>query len=907
MPSYRHCLTAAAALFPIAAALPCQAELVRDAAALRNATAAQADNEVVFIPEAAREPVLLAAHHAYTLWSQQFLAGAILEDEQTEAWRSFLGMDVRMGEAYRQMGATAYQEGRFEDAVKMLTVAVDFLDEDASLLGELGYSQKTIGHYEQAVANLTKATSLDGARSDLWIWLGDAQRLVGNYEEAYRSLLTARDVVAAEFTADVDNFIEYTQKLNDLTPSWDNFEQHRDFAKRHEETGRALRLIAEYALALRVAPQPAEDDKENLYRIGWVQMQMGTQYAFIKQPALAIDYFEQAIATYTQSKSDADLMRVYQNVALACEQLAERYPKNRVEHLEKAAKNWESALSMATSAGEPAYMRHTQGGLLATLAAIRPKDDPRIVELRAALEKEIPFRGPINDFTVASATRGEIECRLLDGDLGGARVLIELSDSYYQTTGFLVDLEHRAAAQARLAEIYYAQEHYKKAGEVAEVSLQQVQSLRRFLDADAFQRSANPQTMRRAAAVKTLAAIAEGSPELAFEAAERYQLQFAQDLLGSRVKDEAWRNDLATEDVLLLEREGWYKAELEKATAARDVARMDWMQARLDEIQARVKRIVPAQALTPAAKLSYTPQSLSSITDLQDQFPQDVNVLYLLTGKAATAALLFSKGEVKATDLPGATEAVVQQALLALRGAEGTAALDTLKTSLLDPLRDSLPKSGTLVLVGDQLTSLLPLRALDPANEALPATLRICSAPSATTYMQIARARANAGAATIAGLDPATGDFATALTTATAGGGLLLSASIDLTTEDPTLALWSATGAEPAATMLTAGLLPLDIPHRLLALNFDITPGSDALTQHHFAALAESAWRSGAGAIILNQWPVAPEVREKFFKTLGDNLASLEPIEAFQLAQEAIHAEHPDTQDWAAFTYLGAP
>ena len=81
MPSYRHCLTAAAALFPIAAALPCQAELVRDAAVLRNATAAQADNEVVFIPEAAREPVLLAAHHHHRAPARRRLQLAV-EREQ---------------------------------------------------------------------------------------------------------------------------------------------------------------------------------------------------------------------------------------------------------------------------------------------------------------------------------------------------------------------------------------------------------------------------------------------------------------------------------------------------------------------------------------------------------------------------------------------------------------------------------------------------------------------------------------------------------------------------------------------------------------------------------------------------------------------------------------------------------
>jgi tetratricopeptide (TPR) repeat protein len=867
----------------------------------------------MLVPEGAREPVLMAAHHAYTVWSQQFVTGALVEESQTGEWKSFLGMDVRMGEAYRQMGATAYQEGRYEEATKLLSIAVDFLDADASLLGELGYSQKSIGQYERAIESLTRATALDGARPDLWIWLGDSQRLMGEYEEAYRSFVTARDVAPKDNASEVDNFIVYTQSLNDLTPSWENFELHRDFAKRHEETGRVLRLIAEYHQALRVAPEVAEDDTENLYKLAWVQMQIGSQYDYIKNSALAVDYFLQAIDTYTRSKSDADLMRVHQNTALSYEKLADRYPKVRQAMLEKAASHWESSLNMARSAGEPSYVRHTQGGLLATLASLRPLDDPRIVELRAALEKEIPWRGPINDFTVASAARGETECRLREGDLAGARLLIELSDSYYQGTGFLVDLEYRASAQEQLARIYLSQDHLQKAREVANGSIQQVLSLRKFLDADAYLRSMNPQTMRRAATISTLTAIEEGSPEFAFEAAERYQLQLAQDLLGSRVKDDAWRNDFHTEDMLLLDREAWFKTELDKATAARDTARMDWLQSRMDDLHARVKRIVPASALPDSSKISYSPLNMSTPLETQEMLPEATAILHLLVGQAGGAAVIMSNAETKAFALPEANEQRVEDALLVLRGANGNAASDagkealaSLKQALLEPIRAALPASGTLVLVGDLLTSFLPLRALDAANELIPANVRVCSAPSATAYLQIARARRDAKAVS---LDAATGaDLAASFTTATPGNAVLINANVDLGTEDPTLALWTTEGAAPdALPMLTASLLGMKLPHALMALSLELSAANPLLMQNHVSALAECAWRSGATAIVLNQWPVAAGIREEFYKALSDNLASQEPIEAYQMAQDILRTAHPDSLDWAAFTYLGAP
>jgi hypothetical protein len=58
---------------------------------------------------------------------------------------------------------------------------------------------------------------------------------------------------------------------------------------------------------------------------------------------------------------------------------------------------------------------------------------------------------------------------------------------------------------------------------------------------------------------------------------------------------------------------------------------------------------------------------------------------------------------------------------------------------------------------------------------------------------------------------------------------------------------------------------------------------------------------------VLNQWPAAESARDSFFKALGEQLASNPPADAFRLAQDAARAAAPDSMDWAAFTYLGAP
>lgn len=871
-----------------------------------------ANTEIMLVPPAAREPILLAAHHAYTVWSQQFM-GALLEPSQTEAWREFQGMDIRIGDAYRQMGQSAYQEGRLEDAIKMLTVAADYLPEDTELLASLGYALKETGKYERAVEKLKRASELSGADAGIWLWLGDAYRLMGNYEESYRALMTARDVASPEQAEEFNNYVTYTQALMDLAPSWDNFETHRDFVGRHQQTGRVLRQIDEYRAALRVAPTPEAGNKDDLYRIGWVNLQIGTQYAYLKFPALAVDYYLEAMDYYTQAESSGDLMRVHQNLALAYEELAARYPLKRKEHLESAATQWRISMESAKKAGEAEFTRHTQGGLLAALAVIRPLDDQELSGLREALSKEIPRRGPINDYSIASATRGEVACRLAEEDLGGARILIEMADEYYKETGFLVDLEYRAAALTQLAEIYLEQDHAKRAAEVAGQAIEQVNALRQYLDTDGFLRSANPQTLREAASVLARAALRDGSPEQAFEALEQYQAKLGNDLLGARVNDEAWRTDFATEEKLLLEREGWLRAELDSATAARDTERIDWLTERLADNGSRVRRLGLAAGLPPESRISYRPITPLTALEAQAALPANLSVLHLVTGKRGGAAVLMTGSEVKGAELPEAAADKIEELVYKLRlacdagdEAEATAQAAALRTALLDPLAGMLPVTGGLAFAGDQITLLLPLRLLDPEGEIVPASLGLFNAAGVSFLDRIAGVRRGSVATGVEAVDGATP--LEMLGASPASGGARLTVSLDVDSEDPTFALWSPQGSNDITqSSLTASLLKLDLQQSLIALDLELSGGRSHTAQQHFAAIGELAWRSGCGAVILNQWRVAPEVRNTFLSTLNDALLSSSPLDAFQLAKDAVRIAHPKSTDWAAFVYLGAP
>jgi len=70
--------------------------------------------------------------------------------------------------------------------------------------------------------------------------------------------------------------------------------------------------------------------------------------------------------------------------------------------------------------------------------------------------------------------------------------------------------------------------------------------------------------------------------------------------------------------------------------------------------------------------------------------------------------------------------------------------------------------------------------------------------------------------------------------------------------------------------------------------------------------LAPAFLRAGARAVVAALWPVTAEVADTFFGSLYAALAAdPDRFAAFQTAQSAARAKHPQVRDWAAFVFLG--
>ena len=120
--------------------------------------------EMLIVPEDARDMRLAAAHLAYTTWSEQ-LFGALTSPGQTADWREFLGMDVGLGLAYKQMAEGAYNDQRYAEAAELFSIARDFLPDDLELLRSLGFALKSSGRYEESLEVLEIAQQPPAVRN----------------------------------------------------------------------------------------------------------------------------------------------------------------------------------------------------------------------------------------------------------------------------------------------------------------------------------------------------------------------------------------------------------------------------------------------------------------------------------------------------------------------------------------------------------------------------------------------------------------------------------------------------------------------------------------------------------------------------------------------------------------------
>ncbi|MBI1321460.1 MAG: tetratricopeptide repeat protein [Candidatus Hydrogenedens sp.] len=856
--------------------------------------------EVLLVGNGAQDIRLAAAHHAYTLWTQQ-MQGALVTDDQADDWRGFLGMDIAAGEAYKQLGEAAFNESRYTDAAELFAIARDFLPQDGELLKNLGFSLKSAGRYEEALEVLRDAIAVYGSDPQVWLWMGDTQRLLGDFQSAVSSYYTARDMANPKDAESYQEYIAFTETLASITPDWDAFEMQRGFATRHDETNRVRRKIAQYMYALRVAPEEGIDATDADFRRGWVNLAMGEQFSFIQEVPVAYDYFHAGLALYKSGESQTDIMRGLQALAVACENLAILYPRESERWHEESSQHWSEAAKIAQGLGDVEYLRYLNGGLLRTYAASKPLDAPEVVELRDRIGKELPWRGPINDYTLASAAEGEIACRLREGDFGGARVLIEMSSQYYKDTGFLVDLEHHARALASLASVYYAQEHYGKTIEVAAEGLEQIGGLRRFLDADAYNRSVNPSTVNELAALQAAAAVQQGEFEQALDYAESFQAAYRHELFGSRVRNEAWRTDFATERELITARKARLTKELEDANAARDAVESARLGARLEEDAHRFTVLGHVDRLAVGPKLSYTGTVRKGAKEIIASLPEDTGVLYWLTGPSTGVAVWATAAGAGGVVLPEAARNATQA--LALQFADAWSAgepaaiqslLDEARAALAGPLDGALPQVKHWVIAADLLTGALPVTALLPDTS-------VCSrAASASTYLQ-QRDLGHAAVETMEAITPV--DQASLQEAFKSHAGCLVAAEADFVDSAATLGILRF-GDATEAVMLTGEALALEAPCTLAAFSLDVKQSNRGLPAHHADALAEAMAVAGTRSVVMNRLPVDAGLRAAFFDAFGAAIGQ-GTAAALQAGRDAVRAAAPDSPAWTAFEVSG--
>jgi CHAT domain-containing protein/sugar phosphate isomerase/epimerase len=857
---------------------------------------------------------------------------ALLPEDAPVKWKAFWGLGDPVGEAFKARGLQAYREGEMGVAAQLLYVARDFLPLDPEVIGRLGFALKEIGRYEDAQELLFQATIEDAENHFPWLWLGDAQRLLGEYEAAYQSMLTARDLAPTDQQEEYQQYVDYTEQLGTEVPSWTMFERHRDFANRHQNSRRYHRMIAELEKALDLAPPTGFEENDAELKVAWVLNTIGDQYSHIKETDVSIDYYRRSIQAYDRADSMADVMRVTQNLAVAYSWLADRDPDRKDDHLDRAIENWQEVIRLARELNNVEYLRYAHGLYLADLVDRYGTENDEVKHVREVVMKELPRSGPLPDYSTAAVGFGEARARLAEEDWAGARVVLEMTIPYYGESKFLIDLERAARLQGDLAQAYYHQDHYARALEIAADGRQVLRDLRQFLDADAFNRSTNPKTLRHLATVSMRAAVAKGDANLALQVFESYRQRARLDMLGSKVRDEAWRTDYPTEAKLIADRIPAIEVDLAKAEADRDAYQSDRLQRRLEEDRERLSWLEHATTFTDANRVSVarlpelTPEEAVAAQSSQS------SLLALAFDDVGGVSIVVTSEGIEGTLLDLNDDALrghAAELAAALRNGDA-AAVDTqagaLYEALIAPNADQL-QGNTLYISGDPLLAGIPAELFLSGGERLGDTHVIAYTASAS-YLDYSTRLAGfdtrglravlAGSTDAQVLTPAleglsekdvlTGEEATETAvyeTKPRRPYLHVSGGTDFTQRDPMLSAVlvreddTQDGDLHATELLTALL-----PYNVVVLDTAQKAG-DLVRGDVLGAFSEGLLHAGAPAMVVNRWAVSDAVRAAFYGAFYGALMDQDAAAALQAGRKAARDAGADSFDWAAFSLFG--
>jgi predicted O-linked N-acetylglucosamine transferase (SPINDLY family) len=109
-------------------------------------------------------------------------AGRLAEAEQ--GYKQILALDAQNADAHHLFGVLAYQVGRFDIAVQLISEAVKRRPGEVEFLANLGESLRRLGRLDEALHPLKEAVSLDPSHANAMANLGVLQADMGNLAEA---------------------------------------------------------------------------------------------------------------------------------------------------------------------------------------------------------------------------------------------------------------------------------------------------------------------------------------------------------------------------------------------------------------------------------------------------------------------------------------------------------------------------------------------------------------------------------------------------------------------------------------------------------------------------------------------------------------------------------------------------
>ncbi len=861
--------------------------------------------------------------------SQGGVAGAVAAKEQ--AATSVTEGEPSIATEAKKQGMEAYEKGELPKAIEFLTAAHTLDPKDAEVTGRLGFALKETGAYEKAILILKEATESKADDYYYWWWLSDTQRLMGLYKESLESMAKSRDVAPKDVAKDLQQYVDYTAALADRSASWENFAQHIDFAERHRKNRRVRRQLAEYATALDVAPPVTDTNTDGLKRLLWINQEIGTQYNYIEEPDVAVDYFLAAMDCANRAGLRQDVMRNHQNLAIAWRMLYERAPEKNAAILEKAITEWSASLAIAKETSDTVYLRYTQGRLLDCLALARPMTDPLLVETRAANDKEVPWKGPINEFSIADAVAGEMACRLAEGDFAGARVLLEMSLPYFEQSNYLSDYQRSVELYLVQAWLYQKQDHPEEALKVLEKGDKKAVQAREFVDSDAFNRGSGDRMLRSLAVAKARAHAALGEGGAALSAIDVYKSARLRNLLGGRITDDAARTDVTSERDVIRRRISWLEVRRDTAKDAKDAEETARIEGRLARDHSRLAWLDREVSFPAPDKVKYEGIPDIAPDTLRAALSEGTVVLdYLFDNRGGVGvAVQHSAATARLIDMPDTAVRAAAAKIVPSDLAASVPLLSELGATLVGTFTKEWTGAARTIVCTDPATDHVPFDALQSEGAAWNGSATLSFAESAAEYANLLSGpaanptrlravlsredRANLFSAPVDGMLPVERKVGAEATPEALSAGaqptdaVHAACLIDARPMDVTLCALVFAGEAGAGELPVAQLLGKLVPANLLSLDWAPTAPDAEWRGELLSVLAEALRTGGCNTLVTTLWPVNPAVSTAFFDAFYAHVGAGNKAGAAQAAREAVRSAFPNTLDSAAFVLRGDP